>query len=180
MTVQPLSPAAASLAAGPSTLRRSTSPSKPVRAKQVAVAIASASPAKKRKIEASSATPRRTSPAPASSKQRAAPQDICAFCLQPADRPKGDTPKLLIACYECGSSGHPSCLRWGRNPTKVRKALSYDWRCIECKKCEICRDKGDDVSFKASALCTSMRQCSPAIPLQTSFPLSAPTLRLIH
>lgn len=23
---------------------------------------------------------------------------------------------------------------------------SYPWKCIECKICEICREKGDDVS----------------------------------
>ncbi|GAC99261.1 histone acetyltransferase [Pseudozyma hubeiensis SY62] len=79
----------------------------------------------------------------ASSQPRPQPR----VCRKTADRPKGDTPKLLISCCECGSSGHPSCLKWGRNPTKVRKALSYDWRCIECKKCEICRDKGDDAQL---------------------------------
>ncbi|SPO26503.1 related to histone acetyltransferase 3 (myst) [Ustilago trichophora] len=140
MTVQPLSQATASLPAEPSS-RRSASPSKPVRPN------ASASPVKRRKLEPSSVVRKPNAPAPVSSNQRAQPQDICAFCLQTADRPKGDTPKLLISCYECGSSGHPSCLRWGRNSTKVRTALSYDWRCIECKKCEICRDKGDDAQL---------------------------------
>ena len=24
---------------------------------------------------------------------------------------------------------------------------SYPWKCLECKSCEICREKGDDVSF---------------------------------
>lgn len=142
MTVQSLGPAAASPAIAVSTSRSSTSPSKPTR-KQLTGA--SASPVKKRKLEPSFAVKKRM---PASS-HRATPQELCAFCLQTADRPKGDTPKLLISCYECGSSGHPSCLRWGRNPTKVRKALSYDWRCIECKKCEVCRDKGDDVSHSS-------------------------------
>lgn len=145
MSVQPLSPAAASLAVGPAGSRRSASPSKPIRAKQIAPS--SASPAKKRKLEPSPAVRKRVAPASAPSNRRAPPQEICAFCLQTADKPKGNTPKLLISCHECGSSGHPSCLRWGRNPTKVRKALLYDWRCIECKKCEICRDKGDDVSI---------------------------------
>jgi hypothetical protein len=24
---------------------------------------------------------------------------------------------------------------------------SYPWKCVECKICEICQEKGDDVSF---------------------------------
>ncbi|CDS00973.1 hypothetical protein [Sporisorium scitamineum] len=146
MTVQPLGSATTSFGAASSPSRRSASPSKPVRTKQLAEPSAS-SPAKKRKLEPTFAVKKRPANASTSAIQRAAPHDLCAFCLQTADRPKGDTPKLLISCYECGSSGHPSCLRWGRNPTKIRKALSYDWRCIECKKCEICRDKGDDAQL---------------------------------
>lgn len=145
MTVQPLSPAAASLALGPIPPKRPGSPSKAGRAMQLV--RTPAVPAKKRKLDPAAAAPKGRSSVSASSTQRAQPHDICAFCLQRADRPKGDTPKLLISCFECGSSGHPACLRWGRNPIKVRKASSYDWRCIECKKCEICRDKGDDVSL---------------------------------
>lgn len=157
MTIQPLSPAAAgSLPIGPASSRRSASPSKlATRVKQQQVVDASAAnPAKKRKLEPASAVSKRTpsgsAPTTARSKQRAAPHDLCAFCLRTAGHPKGDTPKLLVSCHECGSSGHPSCLKWGRNPTKVRQALSYDWRCIECKKCEVCRDKGDDVSIDAA------------------------------
>lgn len=149
MTVQPLGSATASLLAGPSSSRLSASPSKQVRAQQLS--RPSPSPTKKRKFTSSPAVKKRPAITSTSTTRRAPPQEICAFCLQTADRPKGDTPKLLISCCECGSSGHPSCLKWGRNPTKVRKALSYDWRCIECKKCEICRDKGDDVSFLPSA-----------------------------
>ncbi|SAM82617.1 related to histone acetyltransferase 3 (myst) [Ustilago bromivora] len=154
MTIQPLSPAAAgSLPIGPASSRRSASPSKlAARVKQQQVVDASAAnPAKKRKLEPASAVSKRTpsgsAPTTARSKQRAAPHDVCAFCLRTAEHPKGDTPKLLVSCHECGSSGHPSCLKWGRNPTKVRQALSYDWRCIECKKCEVCRDKGDDAQL---------------------------------
>lgn len=152
MTVQPVSLAADPLAARqmPAS-RRSASPSKVPRTNHLANALQS--PAKKRKLNA---PPSHTKPPSTSipaaravvpSSQRAEPMDLCAFCQQPADRPKENTPKLLISCFECGSSGHPACLRWGRKPTKVRSALSYEWRCIECKKCEICCDKGDDVSI---------------------------------
>jgi hypothetical protein len=38
--------------------------------------------------------------------------------------------------------GHPSCMELGEVSDVVR---SYPWRCIECKICEICQEKGDDV-----------------------------------
>lgn len=148
MTVQPLSSATAPLAAGPSGSRFPASPSKRVRTRQIAGA--SVSPAKKRRLTTLPAVKKRPPTRPAT--RRAPPQETCAFCLQPADRSRGGTPKLLISCYECGSSGHPSCLKWGRKSTKVHKALSYNWRCIECKKCEVCDDKGDDVSILSSSL----------------------------
>ncbi|SPO45666.1 related to histone acetyltransferase 3 (myst) [Moesziomyces antarcticus] len=152
MTVQPVSLAADPLAARQTPApRRSASPSKVPRTNHLASTLQS--PAKKRKLNAtlsptkppSTSIPARRAVVPSS--QRAEPMDLCAFCQQPADRPKENTPKLLISCFECGSSGHPACLRWGRNPTKVRSALSYEWRCIECKKCEICCDKGDDAQL---------------------------------
>ena len=147
MTVQPLGSAAPSLGAVSSSSRRSASPSKHVPAKLLVPDSPASSSPKKRKLVSSSAIKKRPTHASTSATQRAPPHALCAFCLQTADQPKGATPKLLISCFECGSSGHPSCLRWRRNPSKVREALSYDWRCIECKKCEICRDKGDDVSL---------------------------------
>ena len=29
---------------------------------------------------------------------------------------------------------------------------SYAWKCIECKNCEVCQEKGDDVRFLQSVL----------------------------
>jgi len=43
------------------------------------------------------------------------------------------------------SSGHPTCLQMS-SKRLVAMVMSYDWRCIECKPCEICKQKGDDVS----------------------------------
>ena len=40
--------------------------------------------------------------------------------------------------------GHPSCMELGEVSEVVR---SYPWKCIECKICEICQEKGDDVSL---------------------------------
>jgi hypothetical protein len=28
---------------------------------------------------------------------------------------------------------------------EIDRARSWDWKCIECKECEICHEKGDDV-----------------------------------
>ena len=39
--------------------------------------------------------------------------------------------------------GHPSCIHLDELGDIVR---SYPWRCSECKICEICHEKGDDVS----------------------------------
>lgn len=41
------------------------------------------------------------------------------------------------------SSGHPSCMELSEVGDVVR---SYPWKCLECKTCEICLEKGDDVS----------------------------------
>jgi heterodisulfide reductase subunit C len=37
-------------------------------------------------------------------------------------------------------------MKWGKNERKAAVAREYNWRCMECKTCEICTDKGDDVS----------------------------------
>lgn len=44
------------------------------------------------------------------------------------------------------SSGHPNCMKWNRNTRKITVAQQYNWRCMECKTCEQCCEKGDDVS----------------------------------
>ncbi|EIW84212.1 hypothetical protein CONPUDRAFT_51245 [Coniophora puteana RWD-64-598 SS2] len=49
----------------------------------------------------------------------------------------------MVTCEDCGRSGHPSCMQLEGVGDVFR---SYPWKCIECKTCEICREKGDDVS----------------------------------
>lgn len=51
-----------------------------------------------------------------------------------------------MSCYECGSSGHPTCLEWD-DARLVKKVQGYAWLCQECKRCEVCDEKGDDVEF---------------------------------
>ncbi|PWN52977.1 hypothetical protein IE53DRAFT_366747 [Violaceomyces palustris] len=73
------------------------------------------------------------------------PDTHCAFCAGtkalcvPTGKPEG-----LRSCVECGSSGHPTCMRWGKNQRKVAVTKEYYWRCMECKTCEVCCDKGID------------------------------------
>lgn len=40
------------------------------------------------------------------------------------------------------STGHPSCLDLGQLGDVIR---SYAWKCVECKSCEVCQEKGHDV-----------------------------------
>lgn len=40
--------------------------------------------------------------------------------------------------------GHPSCMQLTRVTDVVH---AYPWKCIECKNCELCQEKGDDVCF---------------------------------
>ncbi|KAJ7746391.1 hypothetical protein B0H16DRAFT_1726567 [Mycena metata] len=48
----------------------------------------------------------------------------------------------LVTCNECGKNAHPSCI--SLPPTIGEYIQTYPWVCIECKKCEICLEKGDD------------------------------------
>lgn len=49
--------------------------------------------------------------------------------------------KLLVVVI-LSEIGHPTCMDLGTVATLVR---SYLWKCVECKTCEICQEKGDDV-----------------------------------
>lgn len=51
---------------------------------------------------------------------------------------------LLIRLYATYSIiiGHPTCMDLGTIGDVLR---SYDWKCVECKTCEVCSEKGDDV-----------------------------------
>jgi ribosomal protein L44E len=107
-------------------------------------------------------------------------EEECAFCEGTSSQNKvTNLPEVLISCVECGSSGeykelmrafslaplwlrrghrtlssvagHPTCMKWGKNQRKIAVTKEYNWRCMECKTCEICSDKGDDVSAKGEA-----------------------------
>ena len=125
------------------------------------------------------------------------PDILCAFCQGTAHKNFVTAqPEVLISCVECGSSGesgdccgrkasvlilalalaspgHPSCMKWGRNQRKTAVAQNYNWRCMECKTCEICCEKGDDVSHDGTVTLgghTYGRECV----LMRKLPLRSP------
>ncbi|XP_075073163.1 histone acetyltransferase KAT6B isoform X1 [Mixophyes fleayi] len=71
---------------------------------------------------------------------RADPIPICSFCLGTKESNREKKPEELISCADCGSSGHPSCLKFCPELTSNVKALR--WQCIECKTCSACRIQG--------------------------------------
>ncbi|XP_044153385.1 histone acetyltransferase KAT6B isoform X2 [Bufo gargarizans] len=71
---------------------------------------------------------------------RADPIPICSFCLGTKESNRDKKPEELISCADCGSSGHPSCLKFCPELTSNVKALR--WQCIECKTCSACRIQG--------------------------------------
>ncbi|XP_064170947.1 histone acetyltransferase KAT6B-like isoform X2 [Anguilla rostrata] len=71
---------------------------------------------------------------------RADPIPICSFCLGTRESNRDQQPEELLSCTDCGSSGHPSCLKFSPELTANVKALR--WQCIECKTCSSCRIQG--------------------------------------
>lgn len=58
-------------------------------------------------------------------------------------------PEEMITCHVCGQSGHPSCLEM-TDPDMVEFVKGYDWECIDCKTCQECGSKGEEVSIPSS------------------------------
>ncbi|XP_067242353.1 histone acetyltransferase KAT6B isoform X2 [Chanodichthys erythropterus] len=71
---------------------------------------------------------------------RADPIPICSFCLGTKESNRDKRPEELLSCADCGSSGHPSCLKFSTDLTANVKALR--WQCIECKTCSSCQIQG--------------------------------------
>ncbi|KAM8877402.1 histone acetyltransferase KAT6B isoform 2-T3 [Synchiropus picturatus] len=71
---------------------------------------------------------------------RVDPIPICSFCLGTKESNRDKWPEELLSCSDCGSSGHPSCLKFSRELTSNVKRLR--WQCIECKTCSSCRIQG--------------------------------------
>jgi hypothetical protein len=76
--------------------------------------------------------------------QKIVPDPECSFCQ--GDDQKNNKSGLaepMVSCTLCGRSGHPSCIQIPQLADVIR---TYSWRCPECKECEICKAKEDDVS----------------------------------
>ncbi|XP_066534408.1 histone acetyltransferase KAT6B isoform X2 [Hoplias malabaricus] len=71
---------------------------------------------------------------------RVDPIPICSFCLGTKESNRDKRPEELLSCADCGSSGHPSCLKFSADLTANVKALR--WQCIECKTCSSCQIQG--------------------------------------
>lgn len=81
-------------------------------------------------------------------KTRSKQNPFCDFCLGTVDKNRRTRlPEELVSCATCGSSGHPTCLRFSDNiKISVQK---YEWQCIECKTCSTCNnaDNEDQLLF---------------------------------
>lgn len=64
------------------------------------------------------------------------PNMVCSFCLGTSESNRDNQAEELISCYECGNSGHPSCLQYSKE--LVEYISTEPWLCLECKKCIVC------------------------------------------
>ncbi|BGP60493.1 Histone acetyltransferase [Rhodotorula toruloides] len=92
----------------------------------------------------SATTPRRVGPGGMPFLPAYSPVDTnCAFCGGDSSLNRHGRKEEMVSCYECGSSGHPTCLEWD-DWGMVKRVKAYAWLCQECKRCEVCDEKGDD------------------------------------
>lgn len=61
----------------------------------------------------------------------------CRMCLK-----EESAEGALIRCTECKDQYHPDCLELKKE--NIPKMMSFGWRCMHCKKCETCKDTGDE------------------------------------
>ncbi|TFK72958.1 hypothetical protein BDN72DRAFT_815391 [Pluteus cervinus] len=64
----------------------------------------------------------------------------CGFCGGIDTNAEG-VHETMVTCVECSRGGHPTCMKLAEIGDVIR---SYPWKCLECKSCEICHEKGDD------------------------------------
>lgn len=62
------------------------------------------------------------------------------------------------------SIGHPSCLDLGQLGDVIR---SYPWKCVECKNCEVCQEKGGDVRICSLIMPYFLASCTDFLDAQT-------------
>jgi len=70
------------------------------------------------------------------------PMPVCSYCYGTSEcNSKTGKSEQLLSCADCGSSGHPSCMKLSKE--LADKIRTLRWQCIECKSCQICQSKGD-------------------------------------
>jgi hypothetical protein len=69
----------------------------------------------------------------------------CSFCLRlEKSNPLGRFDRFLTCC-DCGSSGHPHCLKYSPSLTQYLQEKNVKWQCYECKKCSVCLQTCDSL-----------------------------------
>ena len=57
----------------------------------------------------------------------------------------------MSICFHSLFSGHVSCL--DLMPEILAKVTSYEWQCMECKTCVLCKDAEDEDKMMFCDLC---------------------------
>ena len=79
------------------------------------------------------------------------PDKLCSFCALPEERNRQGVKEKMQWCKNCKRSAHLSCLNM--TSTRIREAVfEYDWFCQDCKVCEVCTEKGREVSVIGHSL----------------------------
>ncbi|CAH8482630.1 unnamed protein product [Dicrocoelium dendriticum] len=67
----------------------------------------------------------------------------CMICKQDAE--------VYLTCAECGHTGHLKCLEISED--MLSSVKSYQWSCMECKRCVECSDSGHEEQMMFCDLC---------------------------
>ncbi|VDB89822.1 unnamed protein product, partial [Peniophora sp. CBMAI 1063] len=89
-------------------------------------------------------------PAPKKLKPRKNADKNCGFCGHRKKKNADGRDDGLISCAECLRSAHPSCAHL--KPIEQAVA-SYDWKCNDCKKCEVCHTDPKEVDMTLCESC---------------------------
>jgi len=90
------------------------------------------------------------SAAPTIAKIISSAHKTCYVCQKPSSLPSSssssslDHNQLLIQCSSCQHASHPNCLELNPQLVDWECIRSYDWQCIECKRCSGCQRTQDE------------------------------------
>eukprot|EP00123_Amoebidium_parasiticum_P020660 comp54223_c0_seq1/m.47747 comp54223_c0_seq1/g.47747 ORF comp54223_c0_seq1/g.47747 comp54223_c0_seq1/m.47747 type:complete len:407 (-) comp54223_c0_seq1:570-1790(-) len=69
----------------------------------------------------------------------------CSICIGTEERNKLGEPEPFVQCATCNGRVHPSCI--DIDPQLVPIIKTYDWQCVDCKLCIVCKDPGSENKF---------------------------------